>query len=1445
MCARSIHNFLNFGLRLGASIIVGFVTLWTLELPILNYVLAFTLSLLFFGLMHLYASYDKYLSLNLAWVNVFVKNLWLGCISAILIVMLVPPIKVFSQFLDWCEIPPLIWLRIIASLLLTTFFPGYTLFSFLFKGEDSKFLEKIIFSVILSIFISSSIAFFGILIEGFIGSLSLFVLVLTNVVLLALKTCVVRKKKLINENKFHNVRINLADVIRILVFFELIIFILLSIYSVNFPKKLVPTIDQWCNYGKILRVLKGTFFSFVQGYYWFYLYEGLFLYASGAPPINAYVLSFILIPLPVLCFYLMSKIFYSKREALVATIIYTLFSGFGGIYASYLRLIERKNITWAIILAASKTYDISAGAVSFSFYLFPKLIGFSTFLMLTYLIYAKWRCNIVKSIIISLIFALGYLAHAAEMYIFLFLIIFLHLFSRNKVCYLRNFSYGFILGLVIIVIIDLLAPQKAYLFPYFWTGYISPATIGLFSLIVSIYLLSRLNLNLLFISKFTIIIKKFKQLSLLILILLLYFLGLCIVVWIILLPNFSIGYLGETFIWYLYPIRLGIALFMAIFGAYKLLKAEKFAILKFSFSVIFISVILERIMSYFTVKNIMQLVLFPPMRIVEFTWIGVSILATPILVDVLRCVSNSEGKKGFTSIVKRFCVANVLIMIFIIGFSSTLYNVNIRSTPNIILTDNELKALGFLENNIPVNNSLLALGYSINKINSFGVHYPVSYYQTAIFGASTFEAFTDIMKYNTYELYAHFPIKYFWLSKSDINELKKYESGYLVGHLLDYLPIVYANDEVVLYEIPSFSPPSQHSSTIVVAYSPSIFNERYILEMLALANLNYSIVSELEYCSNLAYDFLVLPCDPSISMETSYLQLINETQGLEKTIIIFNSLEKHDGFFSKLLSINVLDEVRMINGIESPYKRVVFPPIEVPLFYSNDSNVIPIAFYTMNGKPFSPYAFLKKINNFNIIYVQIYPYLEALKKRGEREEGREMFQKLGDLIEVLGLKLPKYELTSKSLGRAILYGQAYLEGVLRICPASFFIPALNPSPIKTIGYKTDYFEKGWFTRTNNPEGGNITILTGDVLKVIFNASAENVWQYFDLTIPKVNVSQYNYLILREKINTSSYNLGYLRIVIGGYTYRLRGWTDETKPPGNPWKTYIFDLSKAIPEKSDAPIPPHGQIQCIYWTGYSTSKSGGRGELYVDFLMLTSSPLSPVNYDEIQASLSTSNYSYVLIDGLPTAQKTFSDLRISSMELLGEYYNVTFMSKVAILSPPGLGKYSRMIFNNGCNLTMQLAKNSKINFNATINGKKLKITVIGGQLQLSLFPLKGDLIVYMRDAYIRNQGYSVFEKAFISWPYMIYNPGFPMTVDGMMTFVVDVMDKDFSLISKLELFGNYQVLTGQKVKWDEWDIPWLTVFASPYHIMLVLTIMSTLIIWKIKKRYSLKIVIFVR
>jgi hypothetical protein len=234
--------------------------------------------------------------------------------------------------------------------------------------------------------------------------------------------------------------------------------------------------------------------------------------------------------------------------------------------------------------------------------------------------------------------------------------------------------------------------------------------------------------------------------------------------------------------------------------------------------------------------------------------------------------------------------------------------------------------------------------------------------------------------------------------------------------------------------------------------------------------------------------------------------------------------------------------------------------------------------------------------------------------------------------------------------------------------------------------------------------------------------------------------------------------------------------------------------------------------------------------------------STATYDGIMVSLDISKAGTILIDGQSLSENKLINMRILNMQFSGSY-NSSILTTEAKLLPPGLGGYSRIIFDRGFNLTIWLTNESKLNIEGVVNGIYKSITVTGGSVTLNIVPSKGELVVYSYSPLISVDGLIRVEKVFISGLYGgdlgFYTPMLRAEIEGLTSFKVKLMDKDFSLVSELKVDGVYKVFL-QQVKWNEWDIPWLAILSSPYHLLLISVIIAIVAVNKIKKRYRFKI-----
>ena len=1353
----------------------------------------------------------------------FFLLIWL---LSIIMVLLVNPFG-GTQYVEWSEISLPNWLRLIAALLMTSFYPGYAILTVIGKNEEFSFLGKVTLSTFLSLFMSGLIAFIATMSEGLVGNQGLLGMVLLNILLLTLFSIFHTDK----QRKFAKISIFSSQLIMMI----LILFVLTASYFVNFPVRLVPTIDQWVHYGSVLKAIDGVLFSTPGVYpYWSHMYAALFGVLSGFPLVNAFMTLLLLFTvLPILSFYLMcSSLFPSSKMPIVATVVYALFSGFGGLYVMNLSMTGGGDPLYLIYLASTKTSDMFYWLPSFRVFFFLGTIGFSTLFVTLYLLGRRFSNPYVKISLMATLFALGYLAHIAEALFFIVMMPFILLFARDFLKDPKDLPISVALGLVFVSIVDLSAPTKIYLFR---DALYTPLFLcGLLGWMFLSFLLLRLNLRVRVFAKAKSANWLYLEFSPILVAGLVYIYVLCLIIWSYEIPKLSFSW-GTPLPWYVYPIRLGAAGFITIASIPWLVKHRNSVGLRLPLLFVILFLLLGKASSYLSVLRMSGPMIPMPLaesRIMEFTWIGVSALGSYSIVKFFQHIHHAKTPRS--KIAKTIIATSLLSLIAISGISSTFYAVELRSQPSNSIAMRELEDLNFLRSHKFERGAVLAPSSSASKLDSFGGMVTVhEYYRPAFFGATKAESLFDLLTHNIYQT-SGFPIRYLFVSNSDLNEVRGYRNSFLFNHLMQYLSILFTNEETTIYEIPPFAPPSQQSNlTIIIPSSPTEMTYLYPLEVVSLAGLNYTV--SMEFDSRLfTYSKILFPYDPVEVNLNNYLQWLSEGGSL----IVLDSLGSH-GSFATLLSLNITatGETYEANGVLGPKGEITTPHIDTPIFFSRERNVEPMAFYTNDRNSVSPYAFRKKVGAGELIYVEVYPYFTALQQMKGSGAGRYMFAKLGDLLTVLGVSRLKRIDLSEPIGRAILYGQTDLTGKLALRPSSFYIPAMDGKLASTIGWRKDNFSQGWSIATDNPANGTVYVNANEnVTQVTFNAISTEVWQYFYVQVPSVDVSKYPYLILREKIEIDSYDLGHLRVVINGNPYLVRDWTTETKAPGHPWKTYIFNLHEAVKWKEGTPAPPRGSLTQIFWTGTSRGTEGGSGELYLDFIMLSSSATCVPDLGKRVASLDFSCVNkYTINRSDIDAPRELKNVNVLDFQLEGAVKAMLSGPDVQ-LTGTGLGVYSKGTFSRGFNGTVWIPDNATAYFTLKDEHEIFNVTARGGYFNMSVSTSNEDLIVYMANVRVTATGLARFEKAFVSTPYKVLCLNSPMEVDGQANFVVNTVDEGFVLISGLKVDGKYTVfIPSESNEQSEWKIPWASVVTSPYHILLLICISIILVAYHRRSR----------
>jgi hypothetical protein len=151
-----------------------------------------------------------------------------------------------------------------------------------------------------------------------------------------------------------------------------------------------------------------------------------------------------------------------------------------------------------------------------------------------------------------------------------------------------------------------------------------------------------------------------------------------------------------------------------------------------------------------------------------------------------------------------------------------------------------------------------------------------------------------------------------------------------------------------------------------------------------------------------------------------------------------------------------------------------------------------------------------------------------------------------------------------------------------------------------------------------------------------------------------------------------------------------------------------------------------------------------------------------------------------------------------------------------------GSITSFNFPEDYNLTMTLANNVSLNLTLknNVDGTIFYVTALGGSLKF----LDG-VTSFSGNVYIKNNQ-AIFENLF---------PISPLTINGYSSFKIDLSDSP-SFILDFSYNGTYTVpSSAAKLNWNNLtSVPWVGVFTSPFHIVLILGIFGLVLVF-IRKR----------
>lgn len=788
---------------------------------------------------------------------------------SIAIVLLSP--KQTTLVADWSNISPWSWLRLIPSILICNFLPGYAMLRILGASNEISFVGKICLSFVLSLFISSLLANTFIMF-GFNFSNFGLILLSMNIVLLFVD---VLKRNAQKSTGPGGVSFNpiLAVIIGLIGSVLAYNYFLVNFTYTGFIKN-----DSLFSFGGSLRLMKpNPGESLILSAYptWDRLFLAANLEISGFPLLNfVTMLSFTpILLLPAFLF--LSKTFFKHddKALICSTLAFTILSGFEWIYPLFIRIVEGPQVVnseWlfqAIFDVRNQTLIIS-NMVNYSWELRASSLSLIVFVILLALVLNEEIRLRHRCWLLSVCWAAGYLLHIHEAFIFLIVCLPWTLYpvgSRRKSS--NALALSIILGIALSTLMSFGYPSGIY------GGLPTAATISFWFLYLAISNLKMIE------SIFRILVsflrKHYSLVRMVVLPSLLYLYIHSVLLYSVTsnqIEELAVYHVG-FFPWSIFPVRFGLLLLVPLIGfclfergySSKLLVLIPIIVMSFSVTGLFDFLNSQRffVIPFNYTKSTSGL---PAYRVANLLVVPLAILCGHFIVVMSERIKSS----------RRELMAFFICGIVILGSTSTLISAewwsihggwwaSFKIGPPV--SQEELEAIDWLRKNTVTIDSVAAFSprSSISVLVSGAK-------QTLSFDAFNRLAMTDVLLSSRDPVFimqflSSRKIDYIYLSSEDVDIIEantKYRSGFF-NSLLPLLNIVFKNSKISIYSLPNWTPPSSDSNTILLVPGQYDAVSSLILYSMAEARMNFRTLWRGDG-SQFDSSVMILPQDPVMEL---------------------------------------------------------------------------------------------------------------------------------------------------------------------------------------------------------------------------------------------------------------------------------------------------------------------------------------------------------------------------------------------------------------------------------------------------------------------------------------------------------------------------------------------------------------------------------------------------
>jgi len=704
-----------------------------------------------------------------------------------------------------------IYLQLLLTILVSTFFSGYSLLNLASATQYFSKLELLSLSCLTGISLSGFAYLMLLPLDRFSRPEAMSLLYIALGVLSVILRITRRKQTEFRRSlsRHHDLIILALSLVFYIAFFLLM-----------YPKAaLIGNSDAMRSYA-YSRVLERATDMYDSRYVLFHSFEANIIGLSQPNPI---LLQIFLAPLNLLLpilFYVVAKAYLDSADIRLpglALVLWVFFSGLGWVFfaTAFVNNIPSNNeeLFELFLLSQDKTYgDTASFLTEFQWYI-PRTLALALFFACLLLLSRKELPRATFVFLFSLMFASMYLVHIVEAVILAFFLSILSTFFENKQLRLDDALYSSLLGFMMVgLIYGILAMTTNFSFSLAQIlALILPSTALCFSLFLKgrSYLIN-LGLDKL-VKKYRIHLLKTACVALPSLYLVALF------TWFLVVPQFSSSLVNEwnsfgLVPWFIYPTLLGVNGFLALISLSYLVKYQESAsYLSFFVVMMFFLFLFARIVSYVNV-NFTFLGYFER-RLVPFISLGATMLASIPLLEFCD-LSGIHRMKCLSS--NRIVRIAIVGLVFISGVSSSFLKLGYW---NIVVTKGgegqpssaELEALMYLDRIFDNDSKSGIITFSRDSTHAIafsGSLFAINAAENPLFLTRSPEMFVDLLYWQPYLVHS-----YVYVHNRDISLLP--QDSY-VGLLIQILPIVFTNEEVTIYKLSALAPPLPSSDSILV-----------------------------------------------------------------------------------------------------------------------------------------------------------------------------------------------------------------------------------------------------------------------------------------------------------------------------------------------------------------------------------------------------------------------------------------------------------------------------------------------------------------------------------------------------------------------------------------------------------------------------------------------------